>query len=127
MSPVAAHRHRAYSAEVDPAEEEPPMVVLGLLLLIGAGVFAAAVITSNSGTVGGDLWGLHVSNLSLGVVYIAGLVTALVVLLALVMLSAGMRRGRRLRQERRALAQENARLSRHVGAAAGTEAGLPAR
>jgi hypothetical protein len=90
------------------------MVVLGLLLLVGAGVFAAAVITSNTGAVGADLWGLHISNLSLGSVYVAGLVTGFAALLGLVVLFAGMRRTRRLRHERKALARENARLSQHV-------------
>ena len=92
------------------------MVVLGLLLLVGAGVFAAAVITSNTGAVGADLWGLHISNLSLGAFYIAGLVTGFAALLGLVVLFAGMRRTRRLRHERKALTRENARLTQHVGA-----------
>jgi hypothetical protein len=96
------------------AEEESTMVVLGLLLLVGAGVFAAAVITSNTGAVGADLWGLHISNLSLGAVFVAGLVTGFAALLGLVVLFAGMRRTRRLRHERKALARENARLSQHV-------------
>src|SRR5690349_7800367 len=109
MSPGAA-RHDC----PDPVEEESTMVVLGLLLLIGAGVFAAAVITSNTGAVGGDLWGLHISNVSLGTVYVAGMLTSLVALVALVVLLAGMRRGRRLRQERRTLAKENARLSQSL-------------
>ncbi len=91
------------------------MVVLGLLLLVGAGVFAAAVITSNTGAVGADLWGLHISNLSLGAFYVAGLVTGFAALLGLVVLFAGMRRTRRLRHERKTLARENARLSQHVG------------
>jgi hypothetical protein len=91
------------------------MVVLGLLLLVGAGVFAAAVITSNTGAVGADLWGLHISNLSLGAFYVAGLVTGFAALLGVVVLFAGMRRTRRLRHERKALARENARLSQHVG------------
>src|SRR5215475_11482800 len=91
------------------------MVVLGLLLLVGAGVFAAAVITSNTGAVGADLWGLHISNLSLGAFYVAGLITGFAALLGLVVLFAGMRRTRRLRQQRKALARENARLSQHLG------------
>src|SRR5262249_34190696 len=103
------------------------MVVLGLLLLIGAGVFGAAVITSNTSPGNGDLWGLHVSTLSLGTVYLAGLVTGIVALFALVMLAAGIRRGRRLRLERRALARENARLAQHIGTAGGTDPGWPTR
>src|SRR5215212_10307152 len=90
------------------------MVVLGLVFLVGAGVFAAAVISSNTGAVGGDLWGLHISNVSLGGAFVAGLVAGAVALLGLVMLFGGMRRGQRLRRERRELAKENARLTQHA-------------
>jgi hypothetical protein len=78
-------------------------------------VFAAAVVTSNTGAVGVDLWGAHISNLSLGGVFVAGLATGVLALLGLVMLFAGMRRAQRLRRERRALAKENARLVQHAG------------
>ena len=91
------------------------MVVLGLVLLIGAGVFAVAVVASNTGAVGADLWGLHISNLSLGEAFVAGVATGVVALLAVVMLFAGTRRAQRLRRERRELARENARLVQHAG------------
>lgn len=90
------------------------MVVLGLLLLVGAGVFTAAVVTSNTGAVGSDLWGLHISNLSLGGVFVAGIATGAIALLGLVVLLGGMRRARRLHRERKELARENARLTRHA-------------
>jgi uncharacterized integral membrane protein len=109
MSRVAARHHRA-----DPYEEESAMVILGLVLLIGAGVFAAAVVTSNTGTVGADLWGWQISNVSLREVFVAGAVAGAVALLGLVMLFAGTRRARRLRRERRELTRENARLAQHV-------------
>jgi hypothetical protein len=88
------------------------MVVLGLVLLVGAGVFTAAVITSNTGTVGADLWGAHIDKLSLGGVFVAGMVAGVAALLGLVMLFGGMRRSARLNRERRQLARENARLAR---------------
>ena len=103
------------------------MVVLGLVLLIGAGVFAAAVVASNTGAVGADLWGLHVSNLSLGEAFVAGLATGVIALLALVMLFAGTRRARRLRRERRELTRENARLVRHAGSTEPPPDAWPAR
>jgi hypothetical protein len=88
------------------------MVVLGLVLLVGAGVFTAAVITSNTSTTGADLWGAHVSNISLGGIFVAGMVAGVVALVGLVMLFGGMRRSARLSRERRQLARENARLSK---------------
>jgi hypothetical protein len=88
------------------------MVVLGLVLLVGAGVFTAAAITSNTGTVGADLWGFHISNLSLGGVFVAGMVAGVVAVVGLVLLFSGMRRSARLNRERRQLARENARLAR---------------
>jgi type II secretory pathway pseudopilin PulG len=72
--------------------------------------------------VGADLWGLHISNLSLGAIYVAGLATGFAALLGLVVLFGGIRRTRRLRQERKALARENARLSQHAGAGPQPEA-----
>ncbi len=90
------------------------MVVLGLVLLVGAGVLTAAVITSNTGVVGADVWGLHISNLSLGGVFVVGVATGVVGLLGLVMLFSGMRHVQRLRRERRELARENARLAQYV-------------
>jgi type II secretory pathway pseudopilin PulG len=88
------------------------MVVLGLVLLVAAGVFTAAVITSNTSTTAADLWGAHVSNISLGGVFVAGMVAGVVALLGLVMLFGGMRRSARRNRERRQLARENARLNR---------------
>jgi FtsZ-interacting cell division protein ZipA len=87
------------------------MVFLGLVLLVGAGVFTAAVITSNTTAVGADLWGWHIDNLSLGGVFVAGMVAGVAALLGLVMLFGGMRRSARLSRERRQLAKENARLA----------------
>jgi uncharacterized integral membrane protein len=109
MSLIAARHRRA-----DPFEEESAMVILGLVLLIGAGVFAAAVVTSNTGTVGADLWGWHVSNVSMSEVFVAGAVAGAAVLLGLVMMVAGSRRAQRLRRERKTLARENARLVQHL-------------
>lgn len=90
------------------------MVVLGILLLAGAAVLAVATISSNTGAVEMDLWGLSISNVSIGVVFAAGMVTAAVGLLGLMMVLGGARRNRKLRRERRALARDNRGLSRQA-------------
>jgi hypothetical protein len=93
------------------------VAVLGLILLIGAGLLTAAVVTSNTGAIDTDLWGLTISNLSLGAVFVAGLLTTLVGVAGLLLLTAALRRGRRLRQERKVLRRENERLAHQVGGA----------
>jgi hypothetical protein len=92
-------------------------VIFGLVLLIGVGAFATAVVTSNTGTVGADLWGWHASNVSLSEVFVAGAAAGAAVLLGLVMVFAGSRRAQRLRRERKELTRENARLVQHVDSA----------
>jgi uncharacterized membrane protein YidH (DUF202 family) len=98
-----------------PREELIIVAVLGLILLVAAGVLTAAVVTSNTGAIETDLWGATISNVSLGVVFAAGMLTTLVAVAALLLLTGAARRGRRLRQERRALRRENERLSHQVG------------
>ena len=93
-SRVCTRKRRVITAPT-PYEEESAMVVLGLVLLVGAGVFAASVISSNTGAVGGDLWGLHISNVTVGEVFVAGLAAGAVALLGLVMMLAGSRRSQR--------------------------------
>jgi len=93
------------------------VAVLGLILLVAAGVLTAAVVTSNTGAIETDLWGTTISNLSLGAVFVAGMLTTLVGVAGLVLLTAALRRGRRLRQERRVLRRENERLAQQVGGA----------
>jgi hypothetical protein len=90
------------------------VAVLGLILLAAAGVLTAAVVTSNTGAVDTDLWNLTISNLSLGIVFVAGMLTTIVGVAGIVLLTVGVRRGRRLRQERRVLRRENQRLSRRA-------------
>jgi len=98
-------------------EELRAVAVLGLILLVAAGVLTAAVVTSNTGAIETDLWGTTISNLSLGAVFVAGMLTTLVGVAGLVLLTAALRRGRRLRQERRVLRRENERLAQQVGGA----------
>lgn len=90
------------------------MLVLGLVIVAAAVVFCVAVLTSNTDAVDMDLWGMDISDLSLGAIFAAGLVTTAVALLGIVMVLTGMRRGQRMRKERRELVRENRRLTRRI-------------
>jgi hypothetical protein len=107
-------REGAITGLLTTREEMITVVILGLILLAAAGVLTAAVVTSNTGAVDTDLWNLTISNLSLGIVFVAGMLTTVVGVAGVVLLTAGVRRGQRLRQERRVLRRENQRLTRRV-------------
>lgn len=103
------------------------MAVLGLILLVGVVVVTAAVVSSNTGTTDVSLWGLTVSNLSLGTLFIAGMITTIIGLVAVALVLGGTRRARRMRRERRRLTRENERLVQRTGALDDTApAGEPA-
>ena len=55
-----------------------------------------------------------VTNVTLGVVFVAGMITTVLAVVGLGLLMGGMRRNRRLRQERRTLRRENEQLSQRV-------------
>jgi hypothetical protein len=93
------------------------VAVLGLILLAAAGVLTAAVVTSNTDSLSIDLWGASVTNVTLGVVFVAGMITTVLAVVGLGLLMGGMRRSRRLRQERRSLRRENEQLAQRVEAA----------
>jgi hypothetical protein len=105
MSPVGFPRSR---------EELMAVAILGLILLAGAGVLTAAVVTSNTTALEMELWGVTISDLSLGAVFIGGMLTTLVAVAGIVLLTGGIRRGRRLATERRTLREENDRLAQQV-------------
>ena len=90
------------------------MAVLGLILLAAAGVLTAAVVTSNTDTLAVDLWGVTVSNVTLGVVFVAGMITTVLAVVGLGLLMGGLRRASRLRKERRSLRRENEQLHQRV-------------
>lgn len=87
------------------------MAVLGLILLAAAGVLTAAVVTSNTDSLSVSLWTVHVSNVTLGVVFVAGMITTVLAVVGLGLLMGALRRGRRLRKERRSLQRENEQLA----------------
>ncbi len=90
------------------------MAVLGLILLAAAGVLTAAVVTSNTDSLSVSLWSVDVSNVTLGVVFVAGMITTVLAVVGLGLLMGGMRRSRRLRKERRTLQRENEQLAQRV-------------
>lgn len=90
------------------------MAVLGLILLAAAGVLTAAVVTSNTDSLAVSLWSVDVSNVTLGVVFVAGMITTVLAVVGLGLLMGGMRRNRRLRKERRTLQRENEQLAQRV-------------
>jgi type II secretory pathway pseudopilin PulG len=90
------------------------VAVLGLILLAAAGVLTAAVITSNTDSLAVSLWGVSVSNVTLGVVFVAGMITTVLAVIGLGLLMGGVRRNRRLRKERRTLRRENEQLTQRV-------------
>jgi type II secretory pathway pseudopilin PulG len=90
------------------------VAVLGLILLAAAGVLTAAVVTSNTDSLSVSLWSVDVSNVTLGVVFVAGMITTVLAVVGLGLLMGGMRRNRRLRRERRTLQRENEQLSQRV-------------
>jgi steroid 5-alpha reductase family enzyme len=98
------------------------MVVLGIVLLAGATVFAVSAVSGNTGAVETDLWGMSISNLSVGSVFVLGMITTAVGLAGLVLAAAGATRGAKRRRERRALTRENRRLTREMGRAAAAPA-----
>jgi type II secretory pathway pseudopilin PulG len=90
------------------------VAVLGLILLAAAGVLTAAVVTSNTDSLAVSLWSVDVSNVTLGVVFVAGMITTVLAVVGLGLLMGGMRRNRRLRRERRSLQRENEQLAQRV-------------
>jgi hypothetical protein len=91
------------------------VAVVGLILLVVAGVATGAVVTSNTGAIDANFWGVTISNVSIGVIFVAGMLTTVIGVAGLLLLMGAMRRGRRLRQERRVLRRENQRLSQQAG------------
>jgi type II secretory pathway pseudopilin PulG len=90
------------------------VAILGLILLAAAGVLTAAVVTSNTDSLAVSLWGVSVSNVTLGVVFVAGMITTVLAVVGLGLLMGGMRRNSRLRKERRSLRRENEQLAQQV-------------
>ena len=101
------------------------MVVLGVLLVALSGLLAAGVALSNTDPVAASAFGVSLSGVSVGGLFLVGAVTGLVFGLGLVvaLAGAGRRRGKRRalkqqvsaeRDRRESLAQENAQLQEQL-------------
>ncbi|MCW2599067.1 MAG: hypothetical protein JWM02_896 [Frankiales bacterium] len=97
------------------------MVVLGLLLLVLSGALTLGVVLSNTDPVSASAFGVTLSNVSLGGLFLAGAAAGLVFMLGLVLLFMGAARKRARRvatkrhvhsihSEKEQLAEENAEL-----------------
>jgi membrane protein implicated in regulation of membrane protease activity len=103
------------------------MVALGLLLLLASGALTAAVVMANTDVVLVAAFGQTATGLTLGGLFLAGVITGAIAILGLTLMLAGAsrRRARRAglkrevqdaRGERESLAEENARLRRELEA-----------
>ena len=101
------------------------MIALGIVLLVLSGVFTLGVALSNTSTTQAEAFGVSLTNVSLGALFLAGVVAGAVLLIGLTLLMAGLtrRRHRRravraevkgVRTERAGLAEENLRLQEEI-------------
>ena len=89
------------------------MIVLGLLLLLATGALAMAVVTSNTESTSVAAFGYTVSDVPLGLLFAAGVLTGLLLMLGVSLLLSGLSRSRAIRaraRRARAATSENERL-----------------
>lgn len=82
------------------------MAVLGLLLMLAAGALTAGILVSNTDKISPEAFGVSLANVSVGGLFVAGVVTALVFALGLWLLMRGLRRSRRRNVERRQIVRD---------------------
>lgn len=75
------------------------MFALGLVLLLVSGVVTLGVALSNTDPVSASAFGVSLSNVSVGGLFLAGVVTGLVLMLGLALMVTGAARRRRRRVE----------------------------
>ena len=97
------------------------MVALGLIVLVLSGALTLGVVLSNTDPVAASAFGVSLSNVTVGGLFLVGAVTGLAFMLGLTLMAAGAsrRRAKRahvrrqvrdVRTEKEQLAQENAEL-----------------
>ena len=103
------------------------MVALGLILLVVSGAFTLGVVLSNTDTTAAEAFGVSLSNVTIGGLFLAGAVAGLVFMLGLALLAAGAGRSRRkkvatkrtvrgVRSEKEQLEAENSELKAKLAA-----------
>src|SRR4051812_16594733 len=101
------------------------MVALGLLLLLASGALTVGMVLQNTDAASASAFGQSASGLTIGGLFLAGVVTGAIAILGLTMILAGASRRRRrrvglrqqvldARDEKESLAEENARLQREL-------------
>ncbi len=97
------------------------MIVLGLLLILASGAVTLGVVLSNTDSVSASAFGVSLSNVSVGGLFLGGVAAGFVLMLGLALLLSGAarKRSRRVavkrevrstRTEKKQLAEENAAL-----------------
>lgn len=87
------------------------MIIVAVLLIAIAVVLTAAAVTSNGHKVTFDLWNIIDSKVSVGVVFIAGMITTVIAVGGVVLLLAAVKRKRRARKERKELNRQQEQLT----------------
>lgn len=85
------------------------MVILGLLLVLLAAAGTTAAVVENTKPTSMVILGLTVSNLSVGGIFMAGVISALVFALGLFMMMGGAARARRRRQQNKTVVKDSRR------------------
>ena len=90
------------------------MIALGLVLLVLCLALGAGIVLSNTDAVSAEAFGVSLSNLSVGGLFLLGAAIGAAAMLGLVLMLAGAARKRakkrELRGQQESLAEENARL-----------------
>lgn len=92
------------------------MVVLGLLLVLLAGGATTAALVENTKPTSMDILGVTISNLSIGGIFLAGVVTALIFALGLFLMLGGAARARRRRQKNKSVVKDSRREAASLAA-----------
>jgi uncharacterized membrane protein YciS (DUF1049 family) len=87
------------------------MIIVAILLIAIAVVLTAAAVTSNGHQITFDLWDIVDSKVSVGVVFIAGMITTVIAVGGIALLLAGLKRKRRTRKERKELNRQQEQLT----------------
>jgi uncharacterized membrane protein YciS (DUF1049 family) len=88
------------------------MLIAGAVLFVIAVVLIAASVSGNGQSVKFDLWGVVHANMSVGAVFIMGLVTTIIAVAGFVLLTRGLKDARARRKEERRQAKEQRKLGK---------------